>query len=241
MANRTTPQQLAKLLHYVLGRSPDEFALVPDSQGFVPLKELLKALAEEPGWRHVRRGMIQEVRLVVPDCPLEWEGDRIRATDRARLPQRATAQEVPALLYIAVRRRAHAAALEKGLAAPPEGELVMADNEALASRLGRRRDAEPVMLTVHTGRDPARMDGLERYGGHLFLCRSVDAALLTGPALPREREEKSGKKKPDPLSVPKTPGSFIMESLDPILPHSRDRSRKKGKKNTRRKPPPWRE
>jgi putative RNA 2'-phosphotransferase len=37
------------MLSYVLGRRPDEFGLVPDADGFVRLKDLLKALHEALG------------------------------------------------------------------------------------------------------------------------------------------------------------------------------------------------
>jgi len=45
-----SPQNLAKMLAYVLGRRPDEFGLIPDAEGFVRIKDLLKALHEEEGW-----------------------------------------------------------------------------------------------------------------------------------------------------------------------------------------------
>ena len=53
-------QKLAKFLDYVLGRNPDEFGLVPDEQGYVKIKELLKALNQEEGWRHLRLANINE-------------------------------------------------------------------------------------------------------------------------------------------------------------------------------------
>jgi len=49
------------MLVYMLGHRPDEFGLVPDSEGFIPYKELLQAIHEEEGWRYVRRSHINEV------------------------------------------------------------------------------------------------------------------------------------------------------------------------------------
>ena len=51
MRHKKDPKQLAKLLNYALGRDPDEFGLVPDESGFIKIKELLKALHEEDGWK----------------------------------------------------------------------------------------------------------------------------------------------------------------------------------------------
>ena len=42
-----SPKQLAKFFNYVLGRRPDEFGLVTDKEGFVKIKELIKATNEE--------------------------------------------------------------------------------------------------------------------------------------------------------------------------------------------------
>ena len=46
-------KQLSKLIQYILGRNPYEFGLVPDREGFVKIKELLKALNEETLFRNV--------------------------------------------------------------------------------------------------------------------------------------------------------------------------------------------
>ncbi|MFW5875013.1 MAG: RNA 2'-phosphotransferase, partial [bacterium] len=56
-------QQLAKLLSYILEKRPDEFGLIPDEQGYVSIKELLKVFAETEGWRHIRRSSINELML----------------------------------------------------------------------------------------------------------------------------------------------------------------------------------
>ncbi len=52
---------LSRFLSYVLGHRPDEFALVPDPEGFVSYKDLLQAINEEPGLGYVRQGHIHEV------------------------------------------------------------------------------------------------------------------------------------------------------------------------------------
>ena len=47
MPQKGSPKQLAKFLNYVLGRRPDEFGLVTDKEGFVKIKDLIKATSEE--------------------------------------------------------------------------------------------------------------------------------------------------------------------------------------------------
>ncbi len=44
MSRQRSPQQLAKFISYILARRPDEFGLVPDPNGFVKIKDLLKAI-----------------------------------------------------------------------------------------------------------------------------------------------------------------------------------------------------
>ena len=63
MSKRKSSEKLAKFLHYVLGRHPDEFGLVPDADGWVKIKELLNALSEESGWGYVRTSHLNEIML----------------------------------------------------------------------------------------------------------------------------------------------------------------------------------
>ncbi len=49
MAKLRTLEQLAKFISYILGRNPAEFGLVPDPEGFVKIKEFLKAARRRRG------------------------------------------------------------------------------------------------------------------------------------------------------------------------------------------------
>ena len=49
-------ESLARLLVYILCRRPDEFGLVLDATGRLPVRELLWALAQEEGWGYVHDG-----------------------------------------------------------------------------------------------------------------------------------------------------------------------------------------
>ena len=79
MAQKRSPQQLAKFLNYVLGRKPDEFGLVTDKEGFVKIKELIKATIEEEGLKYVRRSHINEIMITLPNHGLEVAENLIRA------------------------------------------------------------------------------------------------------------------------------------------------------------------
>lgn len=86
MDKTRSPQNLAKMLAYVLGRRPDEFGLIPDAEGFVKIKDLLKALHEEAGWGYVNESHLRQVLITVPAPAFEIDAQRIRARLRESLP-----------------------------------------------------------------------------------------------------------------------------------------------------------
>ena len=62
---------LDRFLSYVTGRRPDEFGLVPDHDGWLKIKDVLKVLSEEEGWKHVRRRDFDEVLLSMREPAIE--------------------------------------------------------------------------------------------------------------------------------------------------------------------------
>ena len=230
MALKKSPKDLAKLLAYILGRRPDEFALIPEADGYIRVKSLLQALSEEAGWRHVRESHLREILLSVPDPPVEMAENRIRAKDRSHLPQPEFEPSPPGILYACVRRRAWPHVKEKGLVPSAEAQVCLAADEKTAQRRGRRIDPEPVMVNIHTS--TARRLGaiFFRFGAQLFLTDAVPAGALSGPPLPKAKEAAATAAKP-PAAAEKTPGSFVLDL-------TRDRaSAKEGRK--RKKDPHW--
>lgn len=229
-------RKLAKVLEYVLGRRPDEFGLVPDPEGYVRIKDLLKALSEEEGWRHIRRASLNEILVSLPEPPVEINENLIRARDRRHLvvpdPEGPPAEDLPPLLYTCVRKKAHPVVVEEGVS--PMGHhprVVLSSSQETALRIGRRFDAAPVLLTVHIA--PARDLGIafHRAGETLYLSGPLPPESFTAPPLPkqasdaekakRERKEKPASER-DPM-----PGSFVLE-------FGRERNKGSGERLTRR-------
>lgn len=232
MGHQKSPETLAKFLDYALGRKPDEFGLVPDPDGYVKIKELLKALGEEEGWRHVRRTSIDEVLISVPDPPIEVEDNRIRAADREHLPRRKAASEFPKLLYTCVRKKAHPVVVDRGVS--PIGErdhIVLTTEPGLAERIGRRIDPEPVTLIVNV-QEAADLGVLfQQVGESIYLATFLPVGAFTAPPLPKDKKEeaKSKKKEKPPAETrDRTPGSFFLEpdDLDPEQKKRKDQRRK---------------
>ncbi len=113
MKHGHTVDKLSKMLVYILGRQPDEFGLLPDEHGYVKIKDLMKALGEEPGWRHVRACHVHEVIYTIGSPAVEIKDNQIRALDRSRLFAPEVPAVFPKLLYYPVRRRAHPVVREK--------------------------------------------------------------------------------------------------------------------------------
>lgn len=240
MKHRQSVNNLSKFLLYIIGRQPDELGLVPDEKGYVKIKDLIKALGEEPGWRHVRLNHIREVIYSAGSSPIEMVDNRIRAVDRSRLVLPEIPSNLPTLLYIPIRRRAHPVLLEKGLPSAPSGNrIILSDDLTLAQRLGRRIDPSPVILTVNS--EHARKKGatIWRFGNRLFLSDSLPLGCFSGPPLPKSRPEPKRADAPGPQNGPKTPGSYEVDltpdAIDKELSKKRSRQRKNAWKRERKR------
>jgi len=222
-------RKLAKFLTYILGHHPDEFGLLVDADGYVRFKDLLKAMNEEAEWRHIRQGRINEILITLPDPPIEISDQRIRAIDRENLPKPLPATELPKLLFTCVRQKAHPFVLKNGIQAlGGQPYVIMATDETLADRMGRRFDATPLMLTVQV--DWAIQHGVMflQYGKHIFLARSIPVGAFIAPPLSKEAAEaEKTEPMPEPKK-PKTPGSFLLDlSVDPEEKRKNRLSRRK--------------
>lgn len=254
MGKTRSPHDLAKMLDYVLGRRPDEFGLVPDAQGFVRLKDLLKALHEEEGWGYVNLSHLNEVVLSVANAPVETVAGLIRASSRAASALEMPEPEPPRLLYACVRRRAYPHVYAEGIRPSSHPRVVLASDRTLAERLGRRIDPDPVILAVKV--QSAREKGIlfSRLGECLFTAEAIPPECFSGPPLPKERpDERNRPQGPEETPRhPAAPGSFLMDvekAAPGHVPASLKRRMEKGKKIDRkrlkkdkwtREKPPWR-
>ncbi|MBW1741195.1 MAG: RNA 2'-phosphotransferase [Deltaproteobacteria bacterium] len=223
MGRGKDPKQLGKLMSYILGRRPDEFGLVPDDQGFVRLKELLKAITEEPRWGYVRKSHIHEVLMTSSEEPFVLKDDKIKATcqDDALNPEEGIAP--PKLLYHCVRRRAYPVVCQHGIIPLGQARVFLATTQELAQRMGKRRDPAPVLLTIQAQRAFEAGVKFSKQGEFIYITDHVPVGYFTGPPLPKEkREAPKPKKEPVahragvlPYSSASRPGSR------PVIPEER--------------------
>ncbi|MDL2268746.1 RNA 2'-phosphotransferase [Desulfosarcina sp. OttesenSCG-928-A07] len=220
MKNRHHVEKLAKRLAAVLGRNPDELGLVLDQNGFVGIKDLLQALNEEDGWRHIRRHDLAEVVYSLAPCPVEMDENQIRATNRDQLitPKPPEKNNLPKLAWYAVRRRRYPVVLERGMEPAAATGIVLSREPEMALRIGRRRDSDPVMLTVNLSHLIRYNVTLQCYG-NLLLADQLPVGTFTGPVL-RTRDDLSAKSQRAPEVRPLPPvhaGSYFPD-LSPKAP-----------------------
>jgi hypothetical protein len=105
---------LVKNLLYALGRNPAEFGLVPDDEGWISTKELVKAYSQEEGLRGVRESMVKDAAQRLASDELELDERRIRAKERS-YARPSYGVEPPPHIFVAVRRKAWPALSSRGL------------------------------------------------------------------------------------------------------------------------------
>jgi putative RNA 2'-phosphotransferase len=222
---------LVRMLIYMLGNKPDEFGLVPDSDGFVTYKELLKALNEEEGWHYVRKSHINEVLLGKERSLFQADDKRIMVFDRRwKMDLEDVSQNVPKLLFAPIRRKAHPVVMEKGLKSGKGNYQVLCTDKHMAMRIGKRRDQNPVLLEISASAAAGKGISFHPFGS-LFLCPSVPAEFISGPPVSqeilkslKEAKEKKEQLKPKPSDF--APGTFPLDAARDPDP----RRRAKGKK-----------
>ncbi len=252
MSLQRSPKQLAKFVDYILSRRPDEFGLVLDPDGFAKIKELLKAVNEEDGFRYVRRAHLNEIMLTVPHHGFEVSENMIRSQRRDRLPQTSYAMNPPKLLYVCTRQKAYPHVHEKGIRPGGYPQVVLSSTPEMARRIGKRIDPAPVLLTVQVQNSVDCGVVFFRTGDILYLADFIPAECFSGPPLPKEKPEFKKPETEKARRQPEPAGSYYIDAKDPLeltVPKSKrggpvadgGKPGKRGKKFKRkRERPPWR-
>ncbi|MDJ0720327.1 MAG: RNA 2'-phosphotransferase [Desulfobacterales bacterium] len=203
--------KLARLLHYILGRQPDEFGLVPDDAGYVPLKDLMKVLHEEK-WSHVRPAHLESLPYRVPQAGIEMDQKFIRASHREHLPKAVPCTTVPKELFTCIRRKAYMAVSRSGLVPQhhPDRVVLFAERE-MALRVGRRRDAHPLVVTVQTTVAQDAGIQFDRLGATVFLTTRIPSDCCRLPAPPRPVRTPQAPKDNPPSAPSPEAGSYTLD------------------------------
>lgn len=206
----------ARFLKYILGVRPDEFGLVPDREGYVKIKDLLKAVHEEDGWRSFRQANINEMMISLPEPPLEIFEDRIRAKDTQQIPNRVSPENLPKLLFTCARPKALHAILEKGILPMGRSHVILSSDKNMAIRIGKRFHASPSLLTVSVENAIQQGTLFLQAGENLFLARSIPMGCFTAPPLTKEPRVAKAKEPPKSKERDTFPGSFFPDLTEQV-------------------------
>lgn len=219
---------LGLLMSYILGNKPYEYGLVPDSDGYIPLKDLLKAINEEPEMAYVREAHVREVLLHDRDGVFAVDGKRIRSTERGFSAAWGEQEHVapPKILYKGIKRKVYPHVLRAGLLPREKEYVVLTSTKELALRIARRYDQNPVILEVRAGAANEKGIPFYPFGGSLYLADSISVDFLMGPPVPKEAPpKKESVEKEEGMA----PGSFVLKAeQDPDLKRRRSVSKKTG-------------
>ena len=205
-------ENLCRLIHYILGYHPYEFGLVPDLQGFIPVKNLIKGINEEKDWKHVRHGHVNEILLGPGRDLFEVTEKGIRSFKREWvLDMHHPVGSLRGPLLTPIRRRAHAHVLEKGIGSDPGRPIILTHDRDMALRIGKRKDPKPVLIEVAPQRALRAGNRLYPFGD-LFLARDISANSLIGPALSKaDKKMLDSKEDSNVVEIPETQaGSFLL-------------------------------
>jgi putative RNA 2'-phosphotransferase len=240
MNRRKQAEQFAKTAAYMLGRRPDEFGLIPDDDGYVVIKEFIKAASELAEWKHIRLSHVTEIPLMLDSSPVEIDSGRIRTVDGALRPRPEPCPDPPRLLYTCISRKSHPVVNTHGIRPTCHHRVISTSDPNLAVQWGKRRDSHPVSLTIQTAAAMEKGIRFYRLGEHLFLSDAIPPECFTGPPLPKESIKEKAQRKTEPLEQyarQSRAGTFFLNP-SPAEPKSKsdrkDRSWKHHKKRLRR-------
>ncbi|MGQ9745940.1 MAG: hypothetical protein ACUVQV_08235 [Dissulfurimicrobium sp.] len=249
-------KKLHKILLAMLAKQPDLYGLFPDKNGWIKIKELHGALAQESEFPHITMTSLIQFFNIFGRETFETNNQNVRVRDRKDLPLPETATP-PEILYLPVRPKAYEHVAINGFI-PPQGKewVILATTRELAVKIGKRRDNEPIISEVMSLDAEKGGTVFKRFGENLFLANAIKPEYLKLPPLPKNRQKNkkdttiSRSKHADIKSNPRAPeelaniGGYILDrhlkasvqaSQSPIFDD------KKRKRRFRDKGPTWKQ
>jgi len=214
---------LARILPYFIRERPDEFGLVPDSEGWISIKELLYALHEEDGFRGVKLAVIKEAVLILEKENIEIQEKRIRIMPvQKKWSTPLTLENPPAIIYHAVRPKGYPRIKEHGLVPTKHQWIILSIKRQMAERLGKRLGPDAVILEIEARKALKKGANLLISGEQLILADYIAPEFIHGPPIGRilkklDRDKEKRKiirnKKEGRKEESLTTGSFVSYSI----------------------------
>lgn len=181
-ATMADPRQVAlsKAVARALRHEPWAYELELDSEGWVPIAQLLDALNRTRRWRNLDRRQLQAMVDLSAKRRYELAGDRIRALYGHSVPAaiaRDPAQPPPVLFH-GTARDVLDAITSDGLRPMRRQYVHLSVDRETAAEVGRRKERDPVLL--HVDAAAASAAGVQFYRGNdvIWLTAHVPSAFL---------------------------------------------------------------
>ena len=174
---------LSKLLGVLLRHRAAEHGLALDPEGFVPLDDVLAAIARQRGWAWVRAEHVAEVIARQEKRRYEIVDGDIRAIYGHSVD---TAISYPAVappdrLLHGTARRFVETILREGLRPMSRQYVHLTDDPALARLTGRRRDSNPAILRIEAARAHTAGVVFFQADNGVFLAKTVPPEFIAAP------------------------------------------------------------
>ena len=134
----------------------------------------------------VRSSHINDIMLMLNDPPIEIDEKRIRAKDRSRLEPPVICENPPKTLYVCITHKSYLPVLDKGIHPTAHTRIICCKDREMAERIGRRRDNQPIVLTVNVQKMLDQELTFRHAGDLLYLTDVIPTDCFTGPPLPKE-------------------------------------------------------
>ncbi len=196
-----------KLLFTMLARHPSEFRLIGDTEGWVRIKDLHKALLEERLFPHITPKAIEQHLLVFRPKGFEVSEGRVRALPGLQDPgifDYANARP-PEMLFAPIRPKALHYVEDHGLGNCREnGWIVLFSSRKEALLYGKRFHNKPMLCKITAGK--AYQDGVQfrHAGGGLYLAKKIERQWLILPQIRDEFVREKPRKKSSEESLRST-------------------------------------
>ena len=174
--------ELSRAMSHALRHEPWLYEIELDDDGWASVEALVTALRQaDPAWTELSRATVAEVIASSDKQRHELVGDRIRALYGHSVGgnlRRQTATPPPELFH-GTSPQAAVVIESEGLKPMGRNYVHLSVDEATAEAVGRRKTANPVILTVDAG--AAHADGVVFYAGNekVWLADVVPARFVT--------------------------------------------------------------
>ena len=174
--------KLSKEISYALRHAPWEYELELDSEGFVPIQQLIDAINESGNYnRPITKGDLEHIIETSEKKRHEIQNDSIRALYGHTVPIHIKKNQIkpPDVLYHGTTHKAFEKIMNNGLQPMKRQYVHLSVDTDTAIRVGRRRDADPVILKIDAAK--AHQEGIIFYEGNdkVILSDFVPAKYIT--------------------------------------------------------------